>query len=292
MDYAMGISVSPFSMGNAPRMRRALPARSGPRGLWAGLYRAGLYRAGLDASTRNALVLSAVAGFVDASAFTALHGLLPAHVTGLLIAASSEVVQSGGALFERSALVIAFVASVLGTVVVFRLLEGRGFPGLPTLLALLTLTISGLAAIAVWLAPLARSADGGAVLILSSAAVCAMGVQNTLMRLGLRSSCPTTVMTGNLTQVIVQGADALASGRSKHKARSGPEVASQPAALSLLGFVLGALGGIVLTHSFGLVSCWLPAAVSAGLTAAAWREAANCSALTERAAVQKSFALP
>jgi uncharacterized membrane protein YoaK (UPF0700 family) len=238
---------------------------------------------------RMALVLSAVAGFVDASAFTALHGLLPAHVTGLLIAASSEVVRPMGHRFSHCALALAFVGSVVGTVVVFRLLESRRLPPLPTLLGLLTLTLGGLTGLAAWLAPLVRDANGGAVFILSGAAVCAMGVQNTLMRLGLRASCPTTVMTGNLTQIIVQGANGWAR---KDNTCSAADAASQPAALALLGFVLGAVGGLVLTHSFGLVSCWLPAAASAGLTAVACREAAGGSSLTDSAPSQKSFALP
>jgi hypothetical protein len=124
--------------------------------------------------------------------------------------------------------------------------------------------------------PLARLLhEGGhlSVWFSGSCAVAAMGFQNALMRESLILSCPTTVMTGNLTQVIVDLADRaltkiLPSSPNDRKPRS----RLGPVSAALAAFVGCAVLGGFLTRIVGSLGAILPTTVAVFLTVRAWRE--------------------
>jgi uncharacterized membrane protein YoaK (UPF0700 family) len=116
------------------------------------------------------------------------------------------------------------------------------------------------------------------LLIREGSAVAAMGFQNTFMRKALSSSCPTTVMTGNLTQFIIELVDLIVARlRREHDPndRKQADARLKRAGTALGGFSVGALLGGWLTGVFGPFSVTLPAIVTAVLTAIAWRETAS-----------------
>lgn len=228
-------------------------------------------------------VLSLVAGYVDAAGFLALFGLYPAHLTGEIVAGATALAEGGapGALVRLTMLPLFAVAVAIATLVA-RIARLRGRTPLPILLAMMTLALAAFLVSGVVIQPLAREAPDATFLVVAGSSVVAMAFQNTLMREALAGSCPTTVMTGNLTQFVielveicVQGVRGIGAGEEPTHARLRAENRLRLVGTSLLGFSSGAVSGAWLTTLFGLRSIALPAAVVAALTARAWYENRN-----------------
>jgi uncharacterized membrane protein YoaK (UPF0700 family) len=220
----------------------------------------------------HSVLLSGVAGYVDAAGFASLVGLLPAHVTGELvsdaIALSAAHVQSHVHLWVLPV----FLGAVTTAAVVARLLRRRGRRPLAGLLLLVTVGLALFSA-SEPLARLLHEAGHVSVWFSGSCAVAAMGFQNALMRESLILSCPTTVMTGNLTQVIVDLADrALGKLLRPSPYDRKPRSRLGPVSAALAAFVACAVLGGFLTRIVGSVGAVLPTAVAALLTVRAWRE--------------------
>ncbi len=220
----------------------------------------------------HSVLLSGVAGYVDAAGFASLVGLLPAHVTGELvsdaIALSTARVQSHVHLWVLPV----FLGAVVTAAVAARLLRRRGERPLAGLLLLMTIALTLFSVSD----PIARLLHQGAHLSVwfsGSCAVAAMGLQNALMRESLILSCPTTVMTGNLTQVIVDLVDrALTKLLPPSQYDRKPRSRLGPVSAALAAFIACAVLGGFLTRLVGSLSAVLPTAVAAFLTARAWRE--------------------
>jgi uncharacterized membrane protein YoaK (UPF0700 family) len=152
------------------------------------------------------VTLAFVAGYVDTVVFVALFGLFTAHVTGNFVLIGSELANpSHGVLIK----LLAFPAFILA-VVVARLIVTRaelaGRTGARPLLALQGTLLLGSMATG-WLAlPIADSRSTWA-LMAGVLAAAAMGVQNAASRLVWSSLSPTTVMTGNVTQLTIDLVD-------------------------------------------------------------------------------------
>ena len=219
----------------------------------------------------HSTLLSGVAGYVDAAGFVSLVGLFPAHLTGELVG-DAIAISSGHAGHGHGHLwaVPVFVSSVVLATVVARIFRHHGLQARAGLLALVTLALTLFSAsdALAWLlheGQLPFFVRGGF-------AVAAMGFQSALMRESLTKSCPTTVMTGNLTQVVIDLVDHVIGRiarplRRQEKPRSRPPVAS---ALVIFAFS-AALGGC-LTRAVGSISVALPTALVAALMLQAWRE--------------------
>jgi uncharacterized membrane protein YoaK (UPF0700 family) len=108
-------------------------------------------------------------------------------------------------------------------------------------------------------------------------AVAAMGFQNALMREALSGSAPTTFMTGNLTQLVIELVEhgfALKSppGIMSDVARSVSRARLRTAAIALGSFLGSAALGAWLTHAIGALGAALPALLVGGLSYQAYRE--------------------
>jgi uncharacterized membrane protein YoaK (UPF0700 family) len=219
----------------------------------------------------HSALLSGVAGYVDAAGFVSLVGLFPAHLTGELVGdviaiSSGHTGHGHGHLWA----VPVFVGSVVLATVVARLFRQRGLQARAGLLALVTiaLTLFSASDALAWLlheGQLPFFVRGGF-------AVAAMGFQSALMRESLTKSAPTTVMTGNLTQVVIDLVDHVI-GRVAHRLRSHDRPRSRPpVASALVIFALSAALGGCLTRALGSISVALPTALVAALMLQAWRE--------------------
>ena len=246
---------------------------------------------GLSLGARDKLragVLSGVAGFVDAAGLLSLASLFPAHITGELV--SEAVALSSGhrdAGPSRLWMLPAFVLSVALAATVARLERRKGRQPTAVLLALVA---SGLAAFTLsgvvlrfWptLSPLAVTRLG------ACCAVAAMGFQNALMRESLNGSAPTTFMTGNLTQLIIELVDHLFSlgkkpGIMGDVERSVSRARLKTAAIALASFLSAAVLGAVLTRWCGAISAGLPAMLVFGLSWQSFREHRVKPAVFER----------
>ncbi|HYP76464.1 MAG TPA: YoaK family protein [Polyangiaceae bacterium] len=221
----------------------------------------------------HSALLSAVAGYVDAAGFASLIGLFPAHLTGEIV--GDAIAFSSGHPNDhvtRLWMLPVFVASVATATLVARLLRRNGRRALTGLLALVTLALAAFSA-SDFLTGLLHESWHLHLLLGGGCAVAAMGFQNALMRESLYGSCPTTVMTGNLTHVVIDVVDHLFSKLVRPSKRDRkPRSRLLPVASALLAFIGCAVLGGFMTRFFGSLSVLLPTTLTAILTVRAWRE--------------------
>lgn len=221
----------------------------------------------------HSALLSGVAGYVDAAGFASLIGLFPAHLTGEIVG-DALALSSGHATEHATRLWIlpVFVCSVVTATLVARLLRRAGHRALTGLLALVTAGLF-LFSVSDGLARILHESWHVHVLLGGGCAVAAMGFQNALMRESMMGSCPTTVMTGNLTHVVVEIVDQLFLRLARpHKRDRRPRGRLLPVASALFAFISCAVLGGFLVRYFGSMSVLLPTVLTATLTYRAWRE--------------------
>lgn len=191
--------------------------------------------------------LAFVCGFVDTMSFVGLFHLFAAHVTGNLVVIAAELTRDDPDILTKVLVLPVYALAVAVAVAAFRRLRARGIDPLrPALLLVAALLLACLAAGAA-LEPL--SGPGAAdTLLVGCLAVTAMAVQNTARRDVLHYHVPLTVMTGNLTQLIIDAVD----GSRRRAARLAAIVAA---------FVAGGAAGAVGVHTVGFACLALPVAV-------------------------------
>lgn len=193
----------------------------------------------------NAFVLGLgfVAGFVDVFGFSRLSGLLPAHVTGNLIFLALYLAHGHYQVLMFVASLPIFCGGVMVSAWAIGWLAEHGRdPFLPSLLAEAALLLLTLVSARVFHHSSIPNSLGN--LVTGTIIVLAMALQNTLMRLVLNNLPPTTVMTGNLTQVlsdIVAFACRFPSISHTKGERIILERQAQRMLLTLAAFLIGAL---------------------------------------------------
>lgn len=224
----------------------------------------------------HSVLLSAVAGYVDAAGFASLIGLLPAHITGELVGDAIAFSAGQGHTHPTHLWAVpVFVGAVVTATLVTRIRRRNGQNALPALLCLVTAALALFSA-SDEMALLLHQGGRWPVLFGGACAVAAMGFQNTLMRESLRASCPTTVMTGNLTQVVIEIVDHVFGKFMSPSPRDRrPRVRFRTVGSSLLAFISCAVLGGFLTHAWGSASAILPTLVTGLLTVQAVRENAR-----------------
>ncbi len=224
----------------------------------------------LDRDRRITTALSWIAGYVDTAGFVSLNGLFTAHVTGNLVVAGVELGgASGGSVWVRLAVIPVFISAVILTTVIARTRPFR----LPVFLWLEALTLLGFAIAGVLLVPdsqhlASASTNALSLFLVAAIGVFAMGIQNTLMREVFGNLAPTTVMTGNLTQFTIDLARLIVIHDYQHTANPHhhrQEIKQRIAKFgdALIGFMVGATLGALLTRQVGLWSILLPMIVTA-----------------------------
>ncbi len=159
-----------------------------------------------------------MAGFVDTSGFIALSGLFTAHVTGNFVLLGVSIVTGSGGDIAKALTLPVFLVLVGLTCVLVHALERSGRPALVPVLALELLLLVGFLLAGRALMPFAGP-DDPQILVVGAAGVAAMAVQNAAMRRVLDQLTPTTVMTGNLTQIAVDTTDLMLGGERAAPAR-------------------------------------------------------------------------
>jgi len=207
----------------------------------------------------TAPALSFNGGFVDTIGFLALQGLFTAHVTGNFVTLGVSIVHgTSGALAKLLALpMFALVVGLthLAAVAINR----RGLVPLRPLLILHTLLLALFAAFTLWLGPFSDG-DSGAALLTGMTGVAAMAVLNAISRQHLKGAPPTTLMTGNVTQLSI---DLFALiGLRDVEQRAVIKKRLKPIGLNLLGFTVGCVGAALLYLAIGLWCLLVPVLVS------------------------------
>ncbi|MFC5462642.1 YoaK family protein [Massilia niabensis] len=203
-----------------------------------------------------------LAGYVDTLGFIALFGLFTAHVTGnfVLIAVSlADPVQTPSLLK-----LLAFPAFILG-VAAARLLvarcERRGTPAVKPSYLLQLVLLLGFMACGMLAEPVGAS-PGGAVGALAMLAgllgAAAMGAHSAASKLLLANLAPTSMMTGNVTQLVIDTVDRL-------RGAADPATRARCAKFfwPVLAFALGCAAAAFAFLAVGFVALLVPAAILA-----------------------------
>jgi uncharacterized membrane protein YoaK (UPF0700 family) len=152
------------------------------------------------------ILLSVNGGYVDAAGYLALHGLFSTHVTGNFVTlGASLVLGTSGALAKLLALPM-FCIVVLGVRLLSVALVAKRLPALRTILGLKVALLTTAAVLAIVCGPF-DSGDGWAALLTGMALVAAMAIQNAIHRIHMGALPPTTIMTGNTIQIMIDLAD-------------------------------------------------------------------------------------
>ena len=218
------------------------------------------------AATALSVGLGFVAGYVDTVGFVALFGLFTAHVTGNFVLIGAALAHSSGSVLLKLLVFPAFVLAVAATRLIVLALDRRGKPALRPLLVLQLVLLGGFAGLGVIASPVLQ-ADAPLAMWAGVVGAAAMGVQNAAARLVLPTLTPTTVMTGNVTQLVIDVVDLL---------RGGADDATRKRSVKFVGpiiaFGAGAIGG-----AFGYVHAGFPALL-APMLVIAWLAVAQTRA--------------
>jgi uncharacterized membrane protein YoaK (UPF0700 family) len=205
-------------------------------------------------------LLAFTSGFVDTLSFIALFGLFAAHVTGNFVLIATSIAEFRHGLWMKLLAVPVFVlAAVLTRLYIIRR-ERHELDAATHVMFGQAALLSVFMAVAVWHHPFKHHEDFGAILTALLAAS-AMAIQNTAARTFLAGLPPTTVMTGNMIQVIVDMVD-IAHGHGHLEAKRARLKRLGP---MLLAFIAGTMMGAVGYITVGFYSLLVPIVTVAGL---------------------------
>jgi uncharacterized membrane protein YoaK (UPF0700 family) len=205
-------------------------------------------------------ILAFTSGFVDTLSFVALYGLFAAHVTGNFVLIATSLAEFRHGLWMKLLVVPVFViAAALTRFYIIRrernTLDAAAHVMLGQSVLLAVFMIS-----AIYFSPFQHHEDFGP-LFTALLAASAMAIQNTAARTFLVGLPPTTVMTGNLIQVIVDIVDIMhghghLDAKRARLSKLGP---------MLLAFIAGALLGAIGYVNVGFYCLVAPIVLIAGL---------------------------
>jgi uncharacterized membrane protein YoaK (UPF0700 family) len=205
-------------------------------------------------------LLAFTSGFVDTLSFVALFGLFAAHITGNFVLIATSLAEFRHGLWIKLLVVPIFVfAAVLTRIYIIRRERHERDAAAHVMFGQVAL-LAAFMIVAVYHSPFDHHEDPGAFLTAFMAAS-AMAVQNTAARTFLSGLPPTTVMTGNLIQVIVDTVD-IAHGHGHLEAKRARMAKLGP---MLLSFIVGTMLGAVGYVTVGFYSLIIPIVTVAGL---------------------------
>ncbi|MDR8732066.1 YoaK family protein [Burkholderia pseudomultivorans] len=213
-------------------------------------------------------ILAAVAGFVDTLSFVALFGLFTAHVTGNFVLIGAGVAGFGQGVLLKLSVFPAFVCGVVASSLIARSLSARpAWQGARALHAVQAVLLLGFCLAGVWATPVTQS-DSLPVLVAGIVGTFAMGIQNAHPRVIPRAGVPNTVMTGNVTQAILDVVDLLSAGTAD-AARATARTRFGKMLPAIVAFALGAMGGALGFRQVGFWALLVPAGALAALAVCA-----------------------
>lgn len=197
--------------------------------------------------------LGFIAGYVDTLGFVALFGLFTAHVTGNFVLIGAEMANpQGGPLLLK---ILAFPAFILGIVFSRLLVAGLQANGRHALLYLYIVELfllTAFMALGTLAEPIGHEPSFFAGLAGIVGAM-AMGAHSGYGRLLLSHLVPTAMMTGNVTQLVIDAVDVIRGAADESVKRR-----CKKFLWPVLAFSLGAVGAAFAYHWFGFIALLLP----------------------------------
>ena len=188
-------------------------------------------------------------GYVDTAGFLALQGLFTAHITGNFVTIGASLVHgTSGVVAKLLALPMFCAVVVLTRAFSDRLPRAEG-SALNILMGTKVILFVAAAALALYLAPFTNGDSLGAI-VTGMTLVAAMAIQNTIHRLYLPKSPPTTLMTGNTTQIMMNVAE-LMRGDLSPAARSATRTAIATLGRAICTFAAGCAAAALIYAAVG-----------------------------------------
>jgi uncharacterized membrane protein YoaK (UPF0700 family) len=210
--------------------------------------------------------LGCVAGYVDTLGFMALFGLFTAHVTGNFVLIGIGLADPPQASILLKFLAVpAFISGVAFARLLTIISRRHRAPELTLALLLQLLLLCGFMACGLAAAPIHAVVTPFAMAagLLGAAAMGAHGATNRLL---LAHLAPTSMMTGNVTQIVIDVVDQL-SGADDDALGAHYAKFVWP----LLAFGVGAVLAGFAYQAFGFTALLLPIAILCCLIALQWR---------------------
>jgi uncharacterized membrane protein YoaK (UPF0700 family) len=208
----------------------------------------------------TAALLSFNGGFVDTAGFIGLQGLFTAHVTGNFVTLGAALVFGTQGVVGKLLALPEFILVVAFARLAGAALTTRRLPALRLLLVAEVALLLAFFVLAVALGPFPDS-DVPAALLTGFAGIAAMAIQNALQRVHLASIPPTTLMTGNTTQAVLDAVDLLRGTESAQAAAIRARLTRTLGAI--LWFAAGCAVAAILYVWIGFWCLAIPVAVGA-----------------------------
>ena len=159
-------------------------------------------------SSAISALLSFNGGFVDTAGFLGLQGLFTAHVTGNFVTLAATLVSGTHGVVAKLLALPEFVVVIAAARLVGAALRARGLPARHILLIAKVVCLLAFFVLAVAFGPFPDS-DAPAALWTAFAGIAGMAIQNGVQRVHFSNLPPTTLMTGNTTQAVLDAVDLL-----------------------------------------------------------------------------------
>jgi uncharacterized membrane protein YoaK (UPF0700 family) len=203
--------------------------------------------------TKQSMTLGFLAGYVDTLGFIGLFGLFTAHVTGNFVLIGRAMAEPAHDVLIKLLVFPVFMLFVAVARLLILHWERSGGRQLRNSLLLQMLLM--LASVACsWLAAPIVEADAPLTLLTGMLCAGAMAVQNAYGKLLLGKVAATTVMTGNVTQLVI---DLVDSARGETEARGRFKKLILPVLAFGAGCISGALAYIAAGFNGLLLPCLL-----------------------------------
>lgn len=202
----------------------------------------------------SAFMMAAIAGFSDVVGFVGANKLFTAHITGNIVIAIAELIHHmPGVASKLIAIPLFLIIAIFVTAWIE--LHGQTKRLLATWLLLEALLLAGFMFAGLTILPYESVSS---VLYTCSAllAVCAMSIHNAVLRTFMTPFPPCTVMTGNLTQLVIDLVN-YAWGWKK-PFPTAERIQSQAAIKRYSNVFIGFLaGGLIAAFGYTLYSFWI-----------------------------------
>jgi uncharacterized membrane protein YoaK (UPF0700 family) len=206
------------------------------------------------------IALGFLAGYVDTLGFLALFGLFTAHVTGnfILIGAALADPTRSSVLLKFLAFP-AFIAGVAAARILVVLVEKRRGSALRPALVLELVLLLGFMGFGLAATPVGDEA-GALAMTAGLLGAAGMGAHSAISKLLLGHLAPTSMMTGNVTQIVIDTVDLL-------RGADDPGLKGRFAKFvwPLMGFAVGCVAAAFAYHRFGFAALVLPALILVAL---------------------------
>ena len=187
---------------------------------------------------RDPILLTIVGGAIDTIGFIALFGFFTAHVTGNLVLAGAAWVKGGPGIWIKLGAIPLFIL----TVVITKYWIDRSMQKHITLSYLFlgeAIFLTGFMLAGLYFEPF-KDADSVTVAITGGLGIIALAIRNTSSKTLIKHISPSTMMTGNTTQLGIDISNYLRKKNddNKHKLQHSLSI--------VIGFVIGAFLGAFL----------------------------------------------